>query len=224
MRPIGYLILLIALGIAVVTEELSPGRFAEIEQYIARRRSETEVWYESQALELTLRAEGRFREFEQAELERLANQELVRRTYLRDNHFDIPPGSVLSEKQIKAVEERIAQRYEAITAELQRAIERLDERREYVLNTYLPELEARLRLGAVTPEPVTPTGMVTGIVYSADRALVLVGDKIVAAGEDVEGVEILAIGPHAVLFRKGDSQWEQSVRENPVELWNQSGR
>ena len=203
-----------------VTVQFRMQRLAEIDQYIAFQRRQTEIWYKSLLEEAILRAEARFREFEQDELERLAQQELVRRTYLRDNHFDIPPGSVLSEEQMAAVENRIAQKDKEIAAQLGRSIEELDRRKEYVLGVLLPELEERLLRDAAAPKPVTPPGMVTAIVYSPDRALALVGDAIVAGGEEIEGVEIAAIEPHAVVFKKGEHRWEQGVRQNPAEFWN----
>jgi len=225
-KVINGLFVLIFLGLSVaipaeegVSSQVSTDRLAEIDRYIASQRQQTEIWYESLVEDAVFRAEARFREFEQDELERLAYQELVRRTYLRDNHFDIPPGPVLSEQQINTAEERIAKKHEEIAAELQRAIERLDERMEYILNALLPELEARLRLDAVTPAPVTPTEMVTGIVYSADKALALVGGTIVCAGNEIAGVEIAAIEPHAVVFKRGETRWEQGVRHNPGDFW-----
>jgi hypothetical protein len=225
MRLFLFFILLFALTATVIAEqEPVVRRLREIDQYIARQRRETEVWYEEGVEDLTLRAEARFREFERAEMERLAHEELVRRTYLRDNHFYIPAGPVLSEEQINAAKERVVKKREQIDAELRQDIQQLAKRAEYMLNTALPELGARLRRAAVTPAPAAPAGMVTGIAYSPEKALALVGGKIVRSGESLEGVEIVAIGPHSVVFKKGRNQWEQSVGENPPELWNPGGR
>ncbi len=222
MRLWRWFILLIAMtGTVLAEEEPVARRLAEIDRYIARRRNETAVWYEDGVEDLTLRAEARFRRFEQAQKERLAHEELVRRTYLDDNHFDVPPGPLLSEEQINAAKDRITEQREQITAELQRNVEQLAKRAEYILNTSLPELESRLRRAAVTPTPPAPPGMVTGIAYSHEKGLALVDGSIVRAGESLDGVQIAAIGPRTVTFRKGRNQWEQGVGQNPPEFWNQ---
>jgi hypothetical protein len=220
MRLFRFFILLFALTATVIAEqEPVARRLAEIDRYIARQRRETEVWYEDGVEDLTLRAEARFRQFEQAEMERLAHEELVRRTYLDDNHFYIPPGPVLSEEQINAAKDRVAKKREQIDAELQRDIEQLAKREEYMLNNNLPELESRLRRAAVTPAPAAPYGMVTAIVYSKDKGLALVGGTIVRQGDEIDGVEIAAIKPHSVVFKKGKNTWEQGVRQNPADFW-----
>ena len=141
------------------------------------------------------------------------------RTYLHDNHFDIPPGPVLSEEQTASAENRIADKEKEIASQLERRIEQLDRQRQYMLTVALPELEERLCRDATTRKPVLAPGMVTAIVYLPQKPLALVNDRIVAPGDIIDGIEILDIEPHVVMFKNGTSTWEQTVRQIPAEFW-----
>jgi type II secretory pathway component PulC len=53
--------------------------------------------------------------------------------------------------------------------------------------------------------------VVKGIVYSEDNPCAVVGDRIVSAGEVVQGATVVKINPDSVEFTKGDENWTQKV-------------
>ena len=53
--------------------------------------------------------------------------------------------------------------------------------------------------------------VVKGIVYSEDKSCAIVGNRVVSAGDIVEGATIVKINPDSVEFTKGDKNWTQKV-------------
>jgi hypothetical protein len=52
---------------------------------------------------------------------------------------------------------------------------------------------------------------VKGIVYSEDNPCAVVGDRIVSAGDVVQGATVVKINPDGVEFTRGDESWTQKV-------------
>ncbi len=52
---------------------------------------------------------------------------------------------------------------------------------------------------------------VKGIVYSEDNPCAVVGDRIVSAGDVVQGATVVKVGPGSVEFAIGDKKWTQKV-------------
>ncbi|MFH1371059.1 MAG: hypothetical protein ABII09_07235 [Planctomycetota bacterium] len=53
--------------------------------------------------------------------------------------------------------------------------------------------------------------MVKGIVYSEDNPCAVVGDRIVSAGDVVQGATVVKVNSDSVEFAKGDETWTQKV-------------
>jgi hypothetical protein len=53
--------------------------------------------------------------------------------------------------------------------------------------------------------------VVKGIVYSEDNPCAVVGERIVSAGDVVQGATVVKINPDSVEFTKGDESWTQKV-------------
>jgi hypothetical protein len=53
--------------------------------------------------------------------------------------------------------------------------------------------------------------VVKGIVYSEDNPCAVVGERIVSAGDTVNGVTVVKINPDSVEFAAGDKKWTQKV-------------
>jgi len=52
---------------------------------------------------------------------------------------------------------------------------------------------------------------VKGIVYSEDNPCAVVGDRIVSAGDVVQGATVVKVNPDGVDFARGDESWTQKV-------------
>jgi hypothetical protein len=62
-------------------------------------------------------------------------------------------------------------------------------------------------------------GLVRAIVYSRQRASTLIDDKIMHAGDTVDGVKIVRIHADGVDLEKSGQAWTQKVSETPNPLW-----
>jgi MSHA biogenesis protein MshK len=60
-------------------------------------------------------------------------------------------------------------------------------------------------------QDTTPRPIVKGIVYSEDNPCAVVGDRIVSAGDEVDGATVVKINPDSVEFAAGDKKWTQKV-------------
>jgi hypothetical protein len=60
-------------------------------------------------------------------------------------------------------------------------------------------------------EENTDRPAVKGIVYSEDNPCAVVGDRIVSAGDVVQGATVVKINPDSVEFTKGDESWTQKI-------------
>jgi len=60
-------------------------------------------------------------------------------------------------------------------------------------------------------QETAPRPVVKGIVYSEDNPCAVVGDRIVSAGDEVDGATVVKINPDSVEFAAGDKKWTQKV-------------
>jgi predicted RNA-binding protein with RPS1 domain len=194
-------------------------RIAEIANYIAEQRAQTELWYQGRVEEVAAWGQKQFEAFVEAENQGLAHADNIRRTYLHDHHLPLPEGTTLSDEQIAASEVRIAEKENEIETQLKRIIEPIEARRQHILEVLLPRLEEQLIRGAASPDRESPRGIVTAIVYSDERPLAMVGERIVAQGDILDGIKAIAISPDAVKFSRDGRVWEQAVGENAPESW-----
>ena len=117
-------------------------------------------------------------------------------------------------EQVKIAEAKsdIQRKFETATAELER-------QKRYALNVSLAELEKRLKENVVAAKPKATHGVVSGIVYSEDRPLLIIDDKIVKEGDFIHGVKVFKIHRGKVEFEKGGQKWEQTVQEERRAFW-----
>jgi hypothetical protein len=73
-------------------------------------------------------------------------------------------------------------------------------------STSFSQTQAQAQAQDTTPRPI-----VKGIVYSEDNPCAVVGDRIVSAGDEVDGATVVKINPDSVEFAAGDKKWTQKV-------------
>jgi hypothetical protein len=83
---------------------------------------------------------------------------------------------------------------------------------EWQLPPVFPEnLRDPMVIGAATSQSEQAGPVVKGIVYSEDNPCAVVGDRIVSAGDIVDGATVVKISPDSVEFAAGDKKWSQKV-------------
>jgi len=95
----------------------------------------------------------------------------------------------------------------------------LERQKNYALTVTLPELEKQLKQDMLKPEPKLTRGLVTGIVYSADKPSAVIDRKIVHDGDVMYGTTVVKIYQDSVKFSKKSRNWEQKVQEPPKSYW-----
>jgi hypothetical protein len=113
------------------------------------------------------------------------------------------------------VQSLIAERKSDILAKMAFETANLERQKNYALTVTLPELEKRLKENQLKPEPKPTHGLVTGIVYSADKPAAVVDRKIVYEGDVIYGVKVVKIYQDSVKFSKKSKNWEQKVQQAP---------
>lgn len=225
------------------------GQLEEIEKYISRRRQGIEDYYRGQLAELRLRAETEIRLLEVAEkavYSSLAAQAEVAETvlhinsygYVRRGHFESTDGKLLqikdsdrewyrglqnaidkAPKRFAMAQSRIAEKKNDILAKLEHEALRLENGKRYALTVGLADLEKRLKENVLKPKPEPTHGVVTGIVYSADKPSTVIDGKIVREGDTIHDVKVVKIHRDNVEFEKNGKVWKQKVRETTEKFW-----
>jgi hypothetical protein len=223
-------------------------RLEEIEKYIACRHREMENYYADQLIELKQRAEAEIRLLEvadkpvyaslaaQAEVAKMVLHidnygyralwyliaETERMLQLKDEHESyggFEDSIKKSPKRFAVTQSRIAERKSEILAKLEQETAELERQKNYALTVALPELEKRLKQDLLKPEPEPTHGLVTGIVYSADKSSAIVDRQIVHEGDVIHGATVVKIYKDKVKFSKSGKSWEQKVQQTPEVYW-----
>lgn len=217
-------------------------RLEEIEKYIACRHREIENYYTYQFIELNQRAEAEIRLLEVADkpiCASLAGQAEVAKWVLHINDYgytarwdlvdetarmlqlkdDFADSIKKSPQRFAVTHSRIAERKSDILAKLECETADLERQRNYALTVTLPELEEQLKQDLLRPEPEPTHGLVTGIVYSADRPSAIIDRKIVHEGDTIHGVTVVKIYKDKIEFSKNSKNWEQKVQQAPEAYW-----
>jgi hypothetical protein len=125
----------------------------------------------------------------------------------------------LTPRLLAIAEDRFAaEQYRALrgygAAELQ-----LEKERNDALNLRLTQYSEQLKNSNLNPPQAKPTGMISGILYSADRPAAIVGSNIVHQGDKLGNVRVTKIGTGSVEFDKNGRSWTQKVGEAPSSMW-----
>lgn len=220
----------------------------EIKRYISRQRQEIEALYQGRLTDVRLRAEAKIRLLEVADkavYSSLAAQAEVAKKVLHiDNYGYIVPwylkaktermlqlkGDYISYRDFKneiekstkrfaVAQSRIAERKSNILASLESAVIILERQKKYALTVRLAELEKRLKENVLAPKPRATHGVVTGIVYSEEKASAVIDGKIVHHGDTIHSVRVIKIHTDKVEFEKNGERWNQKVREKLKVYW-----
>jgi hypothetical protein len=220
----------------------------EIEKYIVLRHHEIESYYTDQLIELKQRAEAEIRLLEIADkpiFASLAAQAEVAKVVLNINNYGCQvPWELeakteimqqvkderrtygyladvieISPKRFAVAQSRIAERKSEILAKLEQEAADLERQKNYALTVTLPELEKQLKQDLLKPEAKPTQGLVTGIVYSADKPSAIVDRQIVHEGDVIDGVTVVKIYKDNVKFSKKSKNWEQKVQQAPEAYW-----
>lgn len=215
-------------------------KLEEIEKYIARRHREIENYYTNQLIEVKQNSQAEIRLLEVADkpiFASLTGQAEVAKVVLHINDYGYQAPWYLEAKaermlQLKdkykieksperfaVAQSRIAERKNEILAKLEHETANLERQKNYALTVTLPELEKRLKQDLLKPKPKPTHGLVTGIVYSADKPSAIVDRKIVHEGGVIHGATVVKIYKDKVKFSKNGKNWEQKVQQSPEAYW-----
>jgi hypothetical protein len=218
----------------------------EIEKYIASLHQGAEDYYTNQFIEVKQRAEAEIAMLEvadkvyaylaeQAEVteEVLSIDNYGYRTHLerdakakrmqqikKDRRYGIFEDSIeRAPERFAAAQSQIAERKSEILAKLECETADLEKQKNYALTVTLPELEKQLKEDMVKPEPKPTRGLVTGIVYSANKPCAVVDRKLVHEGDVISGITVVKISRDSIKFSKKNKNWEQKVQESSKSYW-----
>jgi hypothetical protein len=222
-------------------------QFEEIEKYIARLHQGIEDYYTNQIIEVKQREEAEIELLEVADkpvyaclagqgeaaeellniddygyrthLERAAKAERMQQIK-KDLGYGIFADSIeRAPERFAAAQSLIAERKSEILAKLEFETADLEKQKDYALNVTLPALEKQLKENMLKPEPKPAHGLVTGIVYSADKPCAAVDGKIVHEGDVISGVTVVKIYRDSIKFSKKSKNWEQKVQQTLASYW-----
>jgi hypothetical protein len=221
-------------------QQLAQPQVEEIEKYIACLHQGAENYYANQLIEVKQRAEaeiGLLEVVDKAVYASLAGQAEVAKTVLHINNYGYRASWYLEAETKKILQlkdkfnklntperfavaqSRIAERKSEILAKLECETADLERQKNYALTVTLSELEKQLKQNLLKPEPKPTHGVVTGIVYSADKPSAAVDRKIVHEGDVISGVTVVKIYQDSVKFSRKNKNWEQKVQQAPEAYW-----
>jgi hypothetical protein len=136
-----------------------------------------------------------------------------------ESYGDFADSIKKSPKRFAVAQSRIAERKSEILAKLEYETADLERGRNYALTVTLPELEKQLKHDLLKPEAEPTHGLVTGIVYSADKPSAIVDRKMVHEGDVIHGATVVKIYQDSVKFSEKGKNWEQKVQQAPEAYW-----
>ena len=127
--------------------------------------------------------------------------------------FDLAPRLLaIAEDRFAAEEYSTLRGYDS--AELQ-----LEKERNEALNIRLTQYSEQLQNVELNPMQVKPAGLISGILYSADKPAAIVGAKIVYQQDKLGDVRVVKINVGTVEFDKNGHTWTQKIGEAPSAMW-----
>jgi len=219
---------LVALGASAFAAEVTDeqqARLAEIEQYIEVQKQNIENRYAARLagvdyakfsdwakyIEEVLRLNG-------VDLRRDKDYARALEEYRRDQLW-LSSRFKPAPKLLAIAESRLAE--EQVRVRRLFALERvqIEKEKRYAIDVRLAELEAKLKDDVLNPPARSPEKTVTGIVYSQDKPIVIVGSQVVRLGEKIDKVRVTAISPDSVEFEKNGKRWTQQIGDEPGAEW-----
>lgn len=220
----------------------------EIEKYIASLRQGAESYYANQIIEVQQRGEAEIGQLEEAvdravyaclagqaeaaaevlsiddygyrtHLEREAKAGRMEQIKKDRRHGIFADRLERAPERFAAAQSQIAERKSDTLAKVAFETADLERQKNYALTVTLPALEKQLKDNMLKPEPKPTHGLVTGIVYSANKPCAAIDRKIVHNGDVVDGVTVVKISKDSVKFSKKSKNWEQKVQESPKSYW-----
>ena len=95
----------------------------------------------------------------------------------------------------------------------------LEKERNDALNIRLSQYSKQLNNSELNPPQVKPAGLISGILYSADKPAAIVGPKIVYQKDKLGNVRVVKINFDTVEFDKNGHSWTQKIGEEPSSIW-----
>ena len=142
----------------------------------------------------------------------------------RDLH-DIGRGLTAVEKSdlaprlLAIAEDRFAEEKSRAMGRFSAAELQLEKERNDALNIHLPQYSEQLQYSQLAPMQAKPAGLISGILYSADRPAAIVGSKIVYQENKLGDVRVVKINVDSVEFDKSGHSWTQKIGELPSSMW-----
>ncbi|GAF96518.1 unnamed protein product, partial [marine sediment metagenome] len=124
-----------------------------------------------------------------------------------------------SPKWFAVAQSLIAERKNRILAKLEWEAANLERQKKYSLTVALTELEKRLKEDVLKPKLKPTHGLLTGVLYSADKPSAIIDRSIVHKGDTIHGVTVVKIHKDKVGFDKNGKKWEQKVQQTPEAYW-----
>ena len=208
----------------------------EIKKDVLRRQQAIEHYYQSRLTESELRAQRKIELLDvagKAVYSSLAAQAKVAEAVLNINGYrygrqaqnrnlnrglqntlDKAPG------RFAIAQCRLVEKKNDILADLERKSLRLEKQKIYALTVGLANYEERLiKENTIKLKPKPTHGVVTGILYFAEKPSAIIDGTVVYKGDKIHGVKVIDIQQNNVEFEKNGKGWNQKVRETAEKLW-----
>jgi hypothetical protein len=118
----------------------------------------------------------------------------------------------IAEDRFATEKSRVLRGYDA--AEMQ-----LEKERNEALDIQLTQYSEQLQYTELNPLKARPAGLISGILYSADKPAAIVGPKIVYRGDKLGAIKVVKITIEGVEFEKNGHSWTQKIGEEPSSMW-----
>lgn len=211
---------LIMAGTANATEHKEQSQ-KQIERYVAQQRKMMEDFYQRKIARLNKSADKKIKRMEQSQREKLITMAQIERQRRIDNWGYVSPEDFLTitNEQKDAAEKQIDHKKKELLDKLDISIDDIEKQKEYTLSK-IASREKRLKDRSLA-KPKLTHGVVTGIVYSSDKPMIILDRNFMGEGEIMFGVKIVKIYPDKVEFKKNNKQWTQNVGEKVNLNWPQ---
>lgn len=211
------ILMLIALTIFPTATCAAEQKAAEdIETYIAQTKKRIEDFYDDLLIETKQRAEEQIISFREQEKAKLYETAIYFKdyAYVHNSYTKLEDGAMFPTKKLNAYQDRIDQYNKRVEELLELSIENLKNQRDHALNSTIPYLEKQLIKDIDKLQP-TP-GLITGIAYSRDKQLAIIGSQIFQPQDTIQGAKIIKITPDSIVFQKDDKTWTKKIGQSII--------
>jgi hypothetical protein len=127
--------------------------------------------------------------------------------------------SDLTPRLLAIAEDRFATEQSRVLGRFSAAELQLEKERNEALNIRLTQYSEQLQNSELNPIQAKPAGLISGILYSADKPAAIVGPKIVYQQDKLGDVRVVKINVGTVEFDKNGHTWTQKIGEAPSSMW-----